>query len=236
MDITAIGMDPYLIPGTDVLQNKLGITDGPKLKETDKQISLQHLYELRTGALECFQKMGLVTDDHITFGAEHLKNIHYYLFHEVYPFAGQYRTMDIVARGRHPAPSDYIIKFMTHYDIDMELNMTLSNMARTLPYKNFSNKEAYADWLADYFERLIYIHPFREGNGRAIKEYFSEFVEYNNDKLQLPDVELRWDKMDADILSNITYHMTKNQNCVKEQFRKGIIFEEEKEVGSTSKM
>ena len=28
MDLTAIGMDPYLIPGTDELQNKLGITDG----------------------------------------------------------------------------------------------------------------------------------------------------------------------------------------------------------------
>lgn len=236
MDITAIGTDPYLIPGTDVLQNKLGITDGPKLKEVDKQISLQRLYELRTGALECFQKMGLITDDKISFGAEHLKNIHFYLLHDVYPFAGEYRMMDIVARGRHPAPSDYIIKFMTHYDIEMELNMALSNMARTLPYKQFSNKEDYADWLANYFERLIYIHPFREGNGRAIKEYFTEFVEYNNDKLPLPDVELRWDKMDADILSNITYHMTKDEDCVKKQFRKGIVFQEQKETRPSNQM
>lgn len=37
MDLTAIGMDPYLIPGTDVLQNKLGITDGEQLKEMDKK-------------------------------------------------------------------------------------------------------------------------------------------------------------------------------------------------------
>ncbi len=38
MDLTAIGMDPYLIPGTDVLQNKLGITDGEQLKEMDKKL------------------------------------------------------------------------------------------------------------------------------------------------------------------------------------------------------
>lgn len=236
MDLTAIGMDPYLIPGTDVLQNKLGITDGEQLKEMDKKISLERLYELRTDALGCFQKEGLITDDSIQFGPEHLKRIHYYLFHDVYPFAGEYRTMDIVAKGRHPAPADYIIKFMTHYDIEMELSMTLSNMVRTLPYKQFSDKDAYADWLATYFERTIYIHPFREGNGRSIKEYFTEFVEYNNDKLQLPDVELRWDRMDADVLSNITYQMTVDEDCVKKQFRKGIVYQDQKESHSSNQM
>ena len=130
--------------------------------------------------------------------------------------------MDIVAKGRHPAPADYIIKFMTHYDIEMELSMTLFNMVRTLPYKQFSDKDVYADWLANYFERMIYIHPFREGNGRSIKEYFTEFVEYNNDKLQLPDVELRWDRMDADVLSNITYQMTVDEDCVKNSFEKEL--------------
>ncbi len=58
---------------------------------------------------------------------------------------------------------------MTHYDIEMELSMTLFNMVRTLPYKQFSDKDVYADWLANYFERMIYIHPFREGMGVPLK-------------------------------------------------------------------
>ena len=61
-------------------------------------------------------------------------------------------------------------------------------------------------------------------------------MEYNNDKLQLPDVELRWDRMDADVLSNITYQMTVDEDRVKKQFRKGIVYQDQKENHSSNQM
>lgn len=233
-DLFDENIDPYLIPGTDVLQNKLNITDQEELKEVGKRISLERIYELRMDAVGTLQNAGLLQEDEITFGAEHLRKIHYYILGEVYPFAGQYRKMDIVAKGRPPAPPSYIYKFMTHYDIKMELEMTLSNMARSLPYKNFTNKDQYAKWLADYFERLIHIHPFREGNGRAIKEYLTEFVEYNNDKIPLPPVEIDWSKMDSDVLSNITYQMTIQENCLQDQLKKGLVYKENEKTEQPS--
>lgn len=223
---TNFDYDPYLIPGTDILQNCFQTTDKEKLNLLDRQISFQRISELRLDALGCFQKAGLLQEDHIPFGASHLRRIHYYIFKDIYPFAGEYRKMDIVAKGRPPAPVDYIFKFMTHYDIEMELEMSLSNMVNSLPYRNFKEKDLYAKWLASYFERLIYIHPFREGNGRAIKEYMTEFVEYNNDKIDMPAVEIAWDKMDSNILKNITYQMTIQEDCLEKEMIKGLVYKD----------
>ena len=32
--------------------------------------------------------------------------------------------------------------------------------------------------MGEFYRELIYIHPFREGNGRSIREFLREFAEY----------------------------------------------------------
>lgn len=38
----------------------------------------------------------------------------------------------------------------------------------------------YAENLAKLYKRLIQIHPFREGNGRTIREFLREYVDSRN--------------------------------------------------------
>lgn len=63
------GDDPYLLPGTSVLRNKLGITDPEILKSAEGDFHLQR------------QREGAPTGD---FDLDRAKAIHRHLFQNVY--------------------------------------------------------------------------------------------------------------------------------------------------------
>lgn len=224
--------DPYVIEGTNppVLKNKLGIKEVTALQEAQKQICFQRLCELRLDAVSAFQKEGLLVDDKITFGADHLRKIHYYLFHDIFPFAGEYRTIDLYAQGRPPAPPSFTVSFMSHYEIEQELKMSLSIMAKSIVNKKFRDKDEYAEWLASYFRTVVRIHPFRDGNGRALKEYFSEFVEYSNDLINLDPVEIEWEHMPPEECSNILYMETMDDNYLDNEIKKCLVYKEKEKA------
>ena len=71
----------YFIEGTNVLKNNLGITDKEELKEKEAEITFKKLIELHENPLD------------LGYGKEQFKAIHYYLFSDIYPFAGKYRTV-----------------------------------------------------------------------------------------------------------------------------------------------
>lgn len=222
--------DPYVIEGSNppVLKNKLGIQDLNLLQEAQKEICFQKLCLLRLDAVAAFQKEGLLDTDTISFGAEHLRRIHYYLFHDIFPFAGKYRTIDLISQGRPPAPASFVTSFMSHYEIERELEMTLSIMARSIGHKKFQNKDEYAEWLSSYFRTVIHIHPFRDGNGRALKEYFSEFVEYSNSMIHLDPVEISWEHMPSEECSNIIYMETLEPDYLDHVMKQCLVYKQEK--------
>ena len=142
-------------------------------------IVLKKLINLREDMPNALMNEGLLSKENfdengnIIFDEKHLKNIHRYLFQDIYPFAGEYRKANIIARGRGVVPNSYMQLFMEYHLIPQELKMQLSLMNSSVKRKTFNTKEEYASWLAIYFESLIRIHPFPDGNGRAIKEFFN---------------------------------------------------------------
>src|SRR5579871_2469921 len=72
--------DPYLYPGTDVLRNTPGIRDAEDLIAFETRNSGTRMYELRLHATAS------------NFDVGRLKAIHKYIFQDVYPWAGQFRT------------------------------------------------------------------------------------------------------------------------------------------------
>lgn len=102
MDDNDIKWNAYFIPGTDVLKNKLGITNKEKLLERETEITVERSIEL--------QKSPIVLD----FGEAHLRAIHYYLFEKIYEFAGEYR---VVYMGKN---NSY---FANEGDISSRVNM-----------------------------------------------------------------------------------------------------------------
>lgn len=76
----------YCYPGSDVLINKLGIKDQEKLSAFEKKLTMARLLELIDNPIAG------------NFDLKHLKNIHRYIFQDIYEWAGEIRKVDI-AKG-----------------------------------------------------------------------------------------------------------------------------------------
>ena len=84
--------DVYCIPGTAVLKNKAGITDQDLLDEYEGDFTAVRLLELTQDPVEG------------SFDLAHLCKIHQYLFQDVYEWAGEVRSVDIIPRWPYQIP------------------------------------------------------------------------------------------------------------------------------------
>ena len=144
----------YCYPNSNVLINKLDLKDNEKLEKAEKMIVLAKLYDLRQKPIEG------------NFDKAHLIEIHIYLFGDLYPFAGQFRTENIAKDSFSFAEWEYI---------ESELDRLLLKL-KDENYLEGLNKEDVAKKLAYYMSELNVLHPFREGNGRTIREFIRELA------------------------------------------------------------
>jgi len=165
----------YFISGTDVLKNKLNINNSDELRKKEVEITLEKLLELYDNPIEG------------NFDKNHLKTIHKYLFEDIYPFAGEYRTV-YMGKG-----NSY---FSSVDDIDMRLDYTFDLMEKE--FKSVTSRDMFASFLTTYYIELLYIHPFREGNGRSIREFIREYANEKSKELMFGQVDFRWDNVDKD--------------------------------------
>lgn len=122
-----------------VLKNKLNITDQAELAREEEKIS-----KLR--AKEMFETGFLNKLNPGTFEA--LKEIHKYLFEEIYEFAGELRKVNIAKGNFRFIPLSY-------------LEEAIKNIEK-MP------QSTYNEIIEKYVEMNI-AHPFREGNGRSTR-------------------------------------------------------------------
>ncbi|MCI8291048.1 MAG: cell filamentation protein Fic [Clostridia bacterium] len=153
----------YCYPGTNILINKLDIHDSNKLFKLEKQIVLAKSYILR-------QNKG----NH-TFDKKHFLYIHKFLFEDLYPFAGKFRTENI-SKGE--------FTFAWWEYIESELDRLLNEL-KSENYLEGLNKKDLSKRLAYYLSELNVLHPFREGNGRTIREFIRELAFKNGYVLDL---------------------------------------------------
>lgn len=121
------------------LDNKLGITDSVELAKAEEKISKKR-------AIELFESGYLDTLEAGSFTS--LVEIHKYLFHTIYEFAGKIRTVNIAKGHFRFAPVMY-------------LEAALQNIEK-MP------QSTYDEIIEKYVEMNI-AHPFREGNGRSTR-------------------------------------------------------------------
>lgn len=144
----------YCYPGTNILKNKLDIRDSNKLFKIEKQIVLVKSYILRQNKIQ------------YTFDKKHFLYLHEFLFGDIYPFAGKFRTENIYKGSFTFASWEYI-----ESELDRLLKELKSeNFLQELDKENLSKRLAY------YLSELNVLHPFREGNGRTIREFIREIA------------------------------------------------------------
>lgn len=171
----------YFYPNTHVLKNKLGITDYNKLKEEEATLSFEKLLELMDNPIS------------MNCDKNHLIEIHKYLFNDIYPFAGEYRKVNMQKEaGSFLFISEYrsIDGFLD--ELFMEIDDDLSKCR---------NKHDFCDILSRLYTQLIFCHPFREGNGRSIREFIREFSMIKSKELGIGDLELDWSLINRDELN-----------------------------------
>ena len=170
-DVYAVAGSIYCYRDTNVLKNRFGLRDGAKLRAVEADISLIRQNELLKHPIQGY------------FTMNHLCKIHRYLLGDIYPFAGHFRREDIM-KGT--------TRFLNHTDIPRKLSELLSQLRderwlEGLPFDEFVEHSAY------YFAELNYIHPFREGNGRAIREFMRLLFLRNG-------YEVNWAAVPAEVL------------------------------------
>lgn len=156
-DVYSVYGSKYCYTGTTVLRNRFNIRDAGQLRKLDADISsIKQLHLIKEPVKG-------------RFTVNHLCQIHKFLFDDIYPFAGHFRREDIM-KGQ--------TRFQGFAQISSKLAVLLSelkkeNHLRGLDFELLIERSAY------YFAELNYIHPFREGNGRAIREFMRQLYDYN---------------------------------------------------------
>lgn len=138
----------YVDPKTGILKNIPGITDQDVLLFVESGAVTKRLQELYNHPIKIK-------------GIEDLFDIHKHLFQDIYIWAGKKRVVEISKDGKQFFPT-------THFD-------NASNYINSLiaDYKKIrkNRRRELAEKLAEILDNVNYFHPFREGNGRAQREF-----------------------------------------------------------------
>lgn len=153
--------DPYLIPHSIVLRNKFGLRDQPALDEREANAVI-----VRSLLLQLNPVSG-------NFDCEHLKKIHEYLFQDVYEWAGQFRTVPLAKAEQ--LEGGRVIRFTPPEQIENELASVFQRLADESYLRNLQRKQ-FSQKAAALFAEINRAHPFREGNGRAQRQFVRQLA------------------------------------------------------------
>lgn len=147
----------FITPDSKVLRNKLGIEDQRALTDAENDLLEIRLAELR-------ERPNLVQR---TYDLSHLQALHRHLFQDVYEWAGELRTVGIAKGGGESFVPPLNIELPVKHAVQ---RIRESDFLRSLRTEDVPREIAY---LYDY---LNFAHPFREGNGRTQREFFSQLL------------------------------------------------------------
>jgi cell filamentation protein len=147
--------DPYVYPGSTVLRNLPGLRDAGALAEREAQASTLRLAQLAASGLE------------VAYDLPHLQRFHRFTFQDIYPWAGELRSIRLAKPGSMFALPEHIAS----YAAEVLHQLVDEQHLRGLP------RERFAERLAHYYAEVNAVHPFREGNGRAQRAFLRQLAD-----------------------------------------------------------
>ncbi|CAM5201734.1 Protein adenylyltransferase VbhT [Oligella ureolytica] len=147
-------LDQYVDQASGVLINLPNITDAVELARVEAAAVVLRTQELITHPVAK------------TFDLAHLQAIHAKQFQDIYTWAGEIRTVDISKGDTRFAHFKRIIPESKKLTDALKKENFLINLNE----QEFSSRAAY------YMGELNVIHPFREGNGRSLRQFVSELA------------------------------------------------------------
>ncbi|MDR1441408.1 MAG: Fic family protein [Bifidobacteriaceae bacterium] len=185
--------DPYVDPSSGLLRNVPCITTADELVAAEQDISFA-----ATTALLAEQPWAAEQIDFDT-----LLEIHRVLFSRIYDWAGELRTIEISKGNTRFAFSDYLASIGR----DIFARLASEDWLRDL------DRQAFISRIAHYYADLNVLHPFREGNGRAIRTLLSLLA------FQSRGVVIAWDRMDpAENIKASAYAYARDNSLLEAMF------------------
>ena len=172
--ITSSNEDCY--PGTTVLINKLGLKSQTALDDVESV----------TVALRSAEIESEPSDAPFTF--EYYRRLHKRLFGDLYDWAGELRTVDFSKKGTAFYPAGNLQEFG---------NAKFARLQDMHEFRGLRRSEL-VDEITDFYHELNMLHPFREGNGRTQRLFFTlllnrlgysvSFAECDTDELMMATI------------------------------------------------
>ena len=123
------------------------------------------LREIQEAEFEGFLYAELLLTTQLTektkFDVDYIKNIHFLALKDVYAFAGNFRTVNISKQGFMFPAARFLDQSMQEFQTEI-LNKLLNEYVKL-------DSVLFIEDLARAHAELLYIHPFREGNGRTAR-------------------------------------------------------------------
>lgn len=156
----------YCYPGSNVLINKLNITDADDLALAEREITSLKIAVAKTQAIPGH------------FDLSHLQSIHRFIFGDIYSWAGELRHVDI-AKGNQFCLVQHLYQYAQNLFGKLKAEHYLVN-ADSLPHR-----------LAYYLSEINVLHPFREGNGRTQRLFIEYLAGVSGFKVDFSKVSAR---------------------------------------------
>ena len=144
-------LDPeyvYTDPKTGILRNLAGVDNWDFLMIIETGATTKRVKELQENPLKIKNSRTLL-------------DIHYYLFQDIYAWAGKARIVEISKDGK---PFHPVKRFDTAFQYIDSLIAAYRKIKQT-DIEKLSHK------LAEILDTVNFLHPFREGNGRTQREF-----------------------------------------------------------------
>jgi len=188
--------DPYSYPGTDVLRNHFGIRDATELAQRESGLTAVRIAEL---------ERRFISGDYDT---AHLQAVHRKIFADLYPWAGELRTVKIAKGGSVFALPQHVTPYLTGVLSDLANEERLRGLER----------DDFVTRIAHYFAELNAVHPFREGNGRTQRAFLGHIASEAG-------YPIDWTGLDADRNIEVSRESHRGDNEPLRKLLDGLIAE-----------
>ena len=147
----AHGLEAEFEPGSGrrVLKNLLGIKKKRQMNKRETE-----------ALLSVTRRLIEETRPEQRFTADDIRRTHKLWLGDIYPWAGQYRSVNVAKGGFHFAAAEQVPRLMQEFE---------NGPLREFTPCQFHKTEEQARAMAVVHAELVLIHPFREGNGRCAR-------------------------------------------------------------------
>lgn len=155
----------YCYPNSNVLKNKFDIRDEEKLDKVERDITFLKLSQIN--------EINKIFENGFEYG--NLKNLHKFIFGDIYTWAGQEREIEMIKHEKVlGGPS-------VTYSYPTEIEKNAIKCIKSLHQVNWEklNLNEKAQLFSKLVAELWQVHPFREGNTRTVITFACEFANKN---------------------------------------------------------